>query len=42
MNNIENFDPSFLSIDKISFDKNTDCFIYEIEYFKNFNNKNSL
>ena len=42
MTNIENFDPSLLSIDKISFDKNTDSFIYEIEYFKNFNNKNSL
>ena len=42
MTNIENFDPSLLSIDKVSFEKNTDCVIYEIEYFKNFNNKNSL
>ena len=28
-----------LSISKISFEKNTDCVIYEIEYFKNFNHK---
>ena len=40
MTNIKNFDPSLLSIDKISFEKNTDCVIYEIEYFKNLNNKN--
>ena len=42
MTNTKKFDPSSLSIDKISFEKNTDCLIYEIEYFKNFNNKNSL
>ena len=42
MSNIKNFDPSLLSIDKISFEKNTDCVVYETEYFKNFNNKNSL
>ena len=35
-------DPHLFSIDKISFEKNTDCVIYDIEYFKNFNNKNSL
>ena len=42
MTNIKNFDQRSLSIDKISFEKNTDCVIYEIEYLKNFNNKNSL
>ena len=40
MTNIKNFAPSLLKIDKISFGKNNDCVIYEIEYFKNFNNKN--
>ena len=31
MTNIKNFDPSLLSIENISFEKNTDCGIYEIE-----------
>ena len=39
----KNFDPNLLSIDKISSKKkNTDCVIYEIEYFKNFEHKNSF
>ena len=42
MTNIKKFDPNLLSIDKISFKKYNDCVIYEIEYFKNFSNKNSL
>ena len=42
MTNIKNFDPSLLSRDQISFKKNTDCVIYEIEYFKNLNSENSL
>ena len=37
MTNIKNFNPSLLSIDKISFEK-----YYETEHFKNFSNKNSL
>ena len=41
MININNFDLNLLSIDQISF-KSTDCFIYGVEYFKNFDNKNSL
>ena len=41
MINIKNFDPSLLSIDKISF-KSTDYVIYNIEYItmESFNNKN--
>ena len=31
-----------LSIDQVSFEKNTDCVIYEIEYFKNFHSAYSL
>ena len=42
MTNIENFDSSLLSIDKISFENNTGCAIYEIEYLKNFDSANSL
>ena len=42
MTNIKNFDPSLLRIHKISFEKNTDWVIYETEYFKKLNNKNSL
>ena len=42
MTNIKNFNPSLLSIDKISFEKNTDYIIYETEHFKNFSKKNSL
>ena len=41
MTNIKNFDPNLLSIDQISF-KSTDCVIYDIEYFKNLDNKNYL
>ena len=37
MTNMKSFDPSLLSIDQISFGKNTDCVIYDIEYFKNLN-----
>ena len=40
MTNIKNFDQNLLSIDQISF-KSTDCVIYDIEYFKNLNSKNS-
>ena len=43
MTNIKNFDPNVLSIDQVSFEKkNTDCVIYEFEYFKNFDSANSL
>ena len=42
MTNIKNFDSSLLSIDQVLFTKNTDCVIYEIEYFKNFDSANSL
>ena len=31
-----------LNINKTSFEKNTNCVIYEIDYFKNFDCKNSL
>ena len=41
MINIKNFDPNLLSIDQISFET-TDCVIYDIEYFKNLESKNSL
>ena len=41
MTNIKNFDPSLLSIDKISF-KSTDSVIYDIKYFKNLNSADSL
>ena len=41
MTNIKNFDSSLLGIDQISF-KSTDSVIYQIEYFKNVNNENSL
>ena len=41
-NGMTNFDLNLLSINKISFEKNTDCVIYEIEYFKNLYSKNSL
>ena len=40
MTNTKNFDPCLLNIDRVSFENN-DSVIYEIEYFKNFNNKNS-
>ena len=42
MTNIKNFDLDLLSINKISFEKNTDCGIYEIEHFKNLHSENSL
>ena len=42
MTNVKNFDPNVLSIDQVSFVKNTDCVIYENEYFKNFDSANSL
>ena len=41
MTNIKNIDPNLLSIDQASY-KSTDCVIYDIEYFKNLNNKNSV
>ena len=41
MTNIKNFDSNLLSVDQISF-KNIECVIYDIEYFKNLDNKNSL
>ena len=34
MTNIKNFDLNLSSINKISFEKNTDCVTYEIECFK--------
>ena len=42
MTNIKNFDINLLSINKISFEKNTDCVIYEIEYFKDLDSENSV
>ena len=39
--NIKNFDSNLFSIDQISF-KSIDCVIYDIEYFKHPNRKNSL
>ena len=42
MTNIKNFDPNMLSIDQVSFEKNTDCVICEIEYSKKFDSANSL
>ena len=41
MTNIKNIDPSLLNLDQLSFENN-DSVIYEIDYLKNFNNKNSL
>ena len=42
MTNIKNFDLNLLSVSKISFEKNTDCVIYEIKYLKNLDRENSL
>ena len=42
MTNIKNFDPHLLNVNKTPFEKNTNWVIYEIEYFKNFDSKNSL
>ena len=39
--NIKNFDPSLLSIDKISF-KSTDSVIYDIKYLKNLDSADSV
>ena len=41
MTNIKNFDPSLLSIGKITF-KSTDSVIYGIKYFKHFDSAKSL
>ena len=41
MTNIKNFDPNLVSIAQISF-KNTDCVIYDIEYFQNLDSSYSL
>ena len=40
--NIKNFDLNLLSMNKISFEKNTDCVIYETKYLKNLDSENSL
>ena len=42
MTNIKNFDPTLLSTDQVSFKKSTNCVIYDIEYFKNLDNENSI
>ena len=42
MTNIKIFDLNVLSIDQVSFKNNADCVIYDTEYFKNLNSKNSL
>ena len=42
MTNIKNFDPNLLNINKASFEENTNCVIYEIEYFNIFDSRNSL
>ena len=42
LHNIKNFDPNLLSVDQISFKKNIDSVLYNIEYFKKLNSKNSL
>ena len=42
MTSIKNFGLNLLSINKISFEKNTDCVIYVIEHFKNLDSENSL
>ena len=39
MTNMKDFDPNLLSIDEMSFRKNTDCVIYDIKYFKNLDKK---
>ena len=41
ISDIKNFDPSLLSIDKISF-KSTDSIIYDTRYFKNLDRENFL
>ena len=42
MTKIKNLDLNLLSINKISFERNTDCVIYETECFKNLDSENSL
>ena len=42
MTNIKNFNPNFVNVNKTSFEKNTNCDIYEIQYFKQFDSKNFL
>ena len=42
MTNIKKFNLNLLSINKISFEKNADCIIYEIEYFRNLDSENSI
>ena len=42
MSNIKNSNSSLLSLDQVLYKKNTDCVIYEIEYFKNFDSANFL
>ena len=42
MTNIKNFDSSLLNIDEVLFKKHTNCVIYHIKYFKNFDSKNFL
>ena len=42
MINIRNFNPNLLSIDQLSFNKNTDCVIYDIEYIKNLDSENFI
>ena len=42
MTNTKYFDPNLLSMDQLSFKKNTECAIYEIEYFRSFASANSL
>ena len=41
MTNIEDFDPSLLNIDRVSFESN-EFIIYDIKYIKNLNSLNSL
>ena len=42
MTNIKNVDLNYLCINKTLFENNTNCVIYEIKYFKNFDSKNYL
>ena len=41
MTNINDFDPSLLNIDEVSF-KSDELIMYDIKYFKNLNSLNSL
>ena len=42
MTNIKDFHPNSLTINQITFEKNIDCVIYEIEYFKYLYRSNSV